>query len=53
MGTSFEDIVRGDESTLVATVRAAGSSAYEQRWLKNRYRDLLLGMAEAYPWIRP
>ena len=53
MGTSFAEISRGDQATLVATVRAAGFSAYEQQWPKNRYRDLLLGIAEMYPWIRP
>ena len=53
MGIDFAEITRGDQATLMATVRAAGFNAYEQRWPKNRFRDLLLGIAEMYPWIRP
>ena len=47
-----EEIVRSDLPLLSELVRQAGWFAYESNWQLLAFKNMLLGLQEAYPWAR-
>ena len=49
----FSRISSTDPMLTTTLLRNFGLKAYSENWTKNQFRDLLLGLGEKFPWVRP
>ena len=51
-GREFSEIAAKDMALSSELIRNTGWRVYGMHWPKNKFRELLLGVAEKFPWLR-